>query len=46
MLARSLVKLAQTSQVSKLATRGYKGVLYEFGPPKNQLSTSVSLAKL
>jgi len=39
MLAKFATRLVQPNKLSILAKRNFNGVLYQFGPPRNKLST-------
>ena len=46
MLAKFATRLVQPNKLSILAKRNFNGVLYQFGPPRNKLSTGVNFSYL
>lgn len=43
MLTRAATRLCQANKLSIVPKRGFNGVLYQFSPPKNKLSTGVNI---
>lgn len=46
MFAKAATRLVQANKLAIVPKRNYNGVLYQFSPPKNKLSSGVSFILL